>query len=77
MPMTVDPTPAEITAMCAVIRQDWSEYEHRIRAGCCELHTIRRGIKRGITRVIPGWQVPVARVRRETGVREPPGPASD
>ena len=32
-----DPTPAEIAAECALIRKDWSEAEHRRRAGMsCE-----------------------------------------
>lgn len=59
-----DPSPAEIAARCAEIRQGWSEAEHRIRAGlapigACERQLMRTHLKEfGTPR---SWTAPVCR----------------
>jgi hypothetical protein len=45
--ITHEPTPAEIAAMCSIIRQDWSEEEHRSRAGVSrEIAWLPPGVER-------------------------------
>lgn len=58
------PSPEEIRAACAEIREGWSAAEHRIRAGLAPAGPIaRKAMKRQLERrgFVRGWTVPVCR----------------